>query len=317
MNTTERVIREQFPFWDEAPVPQAFTDRDTRFVIVGCGTSYHLAQSVAASFNLRGLQGLAVPGGEWSRRRTAYLPDGLKTHVIGLSRSGESTETVQALEVSRRAGFPTTAVTCEQGSSITRHADHVVDARTHADEGIVMTASASLMLLEGLRLAGIAVGPDVTAAAQETLQAFDRQVSAALRGRSHLVFLGAGALYGIAAEGSIKVQEMSLSHVQTYHPMEYRHGPVSLIDGTSLVALLYSEETRDEEVRIAAELQQKGARVIGFGGPGDVELPVGGGGEVRGLVVLPTLQMLGERVAEARGLDSRAPRHLNKVVVLG
>ena len=317
MNTTERVIREQFPFWDQAPIPPACTHRDTRFVVVGCGTSYHLAQSVAASFNLRGLQALAVPGGEWSRRRTAYLPDGPKTHVIGLSRSGESTETVQALEVSRKAGFTTTAVTCEQGSSITRTADHVVYAPTHADEGIVMTASASLMLLEGLRLAGIAVGPDVTAAAQDTLQAFDRHLPAALEGRSHLVFLGAGALYGIAAEGSIKIQEMSLSHVQTYHPMEYRHGPVSLIDDTSLVALLYSDETLDEEVRIASELQQKGARVIGFGGPGDIHVQARGRSEVRGLVVLPALQILGERVAEGRGLDTSAPRHLNRVVVLG
>lgn len=316
MNTTERVIREQFPFWDQAPTPSACTDRDTRFVVVGCGTSYHLAQSVAASFNLRGLQALAVPGGEWSRRRTAYLPDGLKTHVIGLSRSGESTETVQALEVSRAAGFATTAVTCEQGSPITRHADHIVYAPTHEDEGIVMTASASLMLLEGLRLAGVEVGPDVTAAARETLGALDAQLPSVLQGRSHLVFLGAGALYGIAAEGSIKVQEMSLSHVQTYHPMEYRHGPVSLIDHTSLVALLYSDETRDEEVRIASELQQKGGRVIGFGGPGDIEVPTAGGSAVRGLVVLPALQLLGERVAGARGLDSSAPRHLNKVVVL-
>ena len=283
---------------------------------MGCGTSYHLAQSVAATFNLRGLQALAVPGGEWSRRRTAYLPDGLRTHVIGLSRSGESTETVQALEVSRKAGFAVTAVTCEQRSSITRQADHVIYAQTHADEGIVMTASASLLLLEGLRLAGVEIGPDVTAAAQETLLALDAHLPGALDGRSHLVFLGAGALYGVAAEGSIKVQEMSLSHVQTYHPMEYRHGPVSLIDDTSLVVLLYSDETRGEEVRIAAELQHKGARVIGFGGPGDVELPACGPSEVRGLVVLPALQLLGERVAQARGLDTGAPRHLNKVVVL-
>ena len=276
MNTTERVIREQFPFWDRAPVPPACTDRDTVFVVVGCGTSYHLAQSVAVSFNLRGLRALAVPGGEWSRRRTAYLPDGSRTHVIGLSRSGESTETVETV-----------------------------------------TTIGPEAMLEGLRLAGVAVGPDVAAAAQDTLQALDRHGPAALRGRSHLVFLGAGALYGIAAEGSIKAQEMSLSHVQTYHPMEYRHGPVSLIDQTSLVALLYSHESRDEEVRIASELQGKGARVIGFGGPGDVELPVGASREVRGLVVLPALQMLGERVAEARGLDSAAPRHLAKVVVLG
>ena len=137
-----------------------------------------------------------------------------------------------------------------------------------------------------------------------------------LDGRSHPVLLGAGALYGIAAEGGIKLQEMSLSHVQTYHPMEYRHGPISLVDETSFAVLLYSAETHDEEVRIAAEIQDKGARVIGLGGPGDASVDLGGSLEARGLVVLPILQILGEHVAEMRGLDTSAPRHLNKVVVL-
>ncbi|MDX7950806.1 SIS domain-containing protein [Lichenihabitans sp. Uapishka_5] len=316
MNTTERVIREQFRFLREAPTPPAFQDRATTFVIVGCGTSYHLAQSIAASFNLRGLRAMAVPGGEWSRRRAAYHPDGVKTHVIGLSRSGESTETVQALEVSRTAGYGTTAVTCEQGSSITKAADTVIFAATHPDEGIVMTASASLMLLVGLRLAGIAVGEPEVVAAEAALDAFEAVLPAMIEGRDHPVLLGAGALYGIAAEGGIKLQEMSLSHVQAYHPMEYRHGPISLIDDRSLAVLLYSAETHGEEVRIAAEVQDKGARVIGLGGPGDVSLDIGGSLEARSLVVLPILQLLGERAAEARGLDTGAPRHLNKVVVL-
>lgn len=316
MNTTERVIREQFPFWRKAPHVAALTDRAATYVIVGCGTSFHLAQSIAASFNLRGLRSVAVPGGEWSRRRAAYHPEGVPTHVIGLSRSGESTETVQALEVSRKAGHATTAVTCEQGSSITKAADTVIFAATHPDEGIVMTASASLMLLVGLRLAGVPVGEAEVAAAEAALGAFEAALPAMIAGRSHPVLLGAGALYGIAAEGGIKLQEMSLSHVQSYHPMEYRHGPISLIDAQSFAVLLYSAETYDEEVRIAAEVQSKGARVIGLGGPGDASVKVGGSPEARSLMVLPMLQILGERVAEVRGLDTGAPRHLNKVVVL-
>ena len=316
MNITERVIREQFPFWRKAPAVSAFTDRDTTYVIVGCGTSFHLAQSIAASFNQRGLRALAVPGGEWSRRPAAYLPQGVKAHVIGLSRSGESTETVQALEVSRKVGHDTTAVTCEQGSSITKAADTVIYAQTHPDEGIVMTASASLMLLVGLRLAGVPVGEEEFRAAEQAYEAFQRILPPVLEGRTHPVLLGAGPLYGIAAEGGIKLQEMSLSHVQVYHPMEYRHGPVSLIDDSSLVIMLYSSETHSEEVRIAGEVEEKGARVIGLGGPGNPDVDLGGSLETRSLVVLPILQILGERVAEARGLDTTAPRHLNKVVVL-
>ncbi len=316
MNTTERVIREQFPFWHRAPVPAPLTDQATTYVIVGCGTSYHLAQSLAAAFNLRGLRALAVPGGEWSRRRRAYLPDGVPAHVIALSRSGESTETIQALEESRKAGLATTALTCQEGSGVTHAADRTLFVETHPDEGIVMTASASLMVQAGLRLAGLEVGADAPRAARSLMEALDARLPAALEGRSHFVYLGAGALYGSAAEGSIKIQEMSLSYAQTYHTMEYRHGPVSLIDGRSFVTLLYSPETLDEEARVAAELRDKGALGVGIGGPGDVALAVEGDPALRALTVLPALQLLGERVAQVRGLDTGAPRHLSKVVVL-
>ena len=315
MKTTERVIVEQFAYLSKAPTPAALP-RAGQFVIVGCGTSFHLAQSIAAAFNLQGYRALAVPGGEWSRRRHAYLPDRVEAHVIALSRSGESTETVQALQVSRKAGFETTAVTCEPGSSITREGGTVIVAETHPEEGIVMTSSASLMMLIGLRLAGVSVGPAEIEAAQASLRLADALLANALEGRSHFVYLGAGPLYGIAAEGSIKVQEMSLSYAQAYHSMEYRHGPISLVDGKTLTVLLYSDDTRDEEAKLAGEISDKGGRVLGVGGPGDVEVAAAGNPAARALVVLPFLQLLGERAAGLRGLDTTAPRHLSKVVVL-
>ncbi|MET1536741.1 SIS domain-containing protein [Burkholderia sola] len=316
MNVTERVIQEQFQFWPAALAKPSLEPTDCKFVIVGCGTSYHLAQSIAASLSLRGSSAIAVPGGEWARRRRAYVASDANVHVIALSRSGESTETVQALEVSRAAGLKTTAITCEADSSITRHADSVVFAETHPSEGIVMTSSASLMLIMGLRLAGVTLEGRVVSDAMETLGTLDRALPGALAGRSHFVYLGAGPMYGIAGEGSIKVQEMSLSYAHTYHTMEYRHGPISLVDDKTLAVLLYNPDTRYEEAKLAEELIEKGAMVLGFGGPGSVEIELQGAAESQAIVVLPALQILGERVAELRGLDTTAPRHLNKVVTL-
>jgi glucosamine--fructose-6-phosphate aminotransferase (isomerizing) len=316
MNITERVIQEQFQFWPAACATASLEKTDGKFVIVGCGTSYHLAQSIAASFCLHGLNAIAVPGGEWARRRHAYIASDADVHVIALSRSGESTETVQALEVSRAAGLKTTALTCEANSSITRHADAVYFAKTHSGEGIVMTSSASLMLLMGLRLAGVALDAGIVSAATATMANLDKALAGKLEGRSHFVYLGAGPMYGIAGEGSIKLQEMSLSYAQTYHTMEYRHGPVSLVDDKTLAILLYSPDTREEEAKLAKEVSAKGALVLGFGGPADIEIDVAGSPEARSIVVLPALQMLGERVAGMRGLDTTAPRHLNKVVTL-
>ena len=316
MNVTERVIREQFPYWDGARAMELPPLGAGCHVIVGCGTSYHLAVCLAAAFNRNGHAALAVPGGEWARRRGTYLANSAGVRVIALSRSGESTETVQAVEVSRAAGLATTAITCEPESSIARAAAEVIHVPTHPDEGIVMTSSASLMLLVGLRMAGVAVGPDVGSRALALLDRLDAQLAGAIAGRSHFVYLGSGPFFGLAAEGALKLQEMSLSYSQWYHPMEYRHGPISLVDDKTFVVLVYNPDAAAEEAKVAAELRQKGAFVIGFGGPGDLAFEAAETTAARALEILPALQILGERVAEARGADSEAPRHLSKVVVL-
>ena len=316
MNVTERVIFEQFPFWKGAlsiALPQVTA---ASVVIVGCGTSFYLAQAIAAAFNLNGRPALAVPGAEWARRRNAYLADQSDLCIIALSRSGESTETVQAVEVSRAAGLPTIALTCEKDSSITRAAETVVYLETHAEEGIVMTSSASLMLIAGLRMAGVTLDAGVIAAAEAGLAAMDAGIKTIIAGRSHFVYLGAGAFYGMATEGSLKLQEMSISYSQAFHPMEYRHGPISLVDDKTVVVMLYSEDTRDEEALVIRDVQSKGAVVIGLGGPGDLSIPAAVSGLAQAVAMLPALQIIGERVAEAKGIDTMAPRHLNKVVVL-
>jgi glucosamine--fructose-6-phosphate aminotransferase (isomerizing) len=180
---------------------------------------------------------------------------------------------------------------------------------TDGREGIVMSVSASLMLLAGLRLGGIAV-PDAVVAQAEVALAAVAGVAQLLQWRTHFVYLGAGANYGIATEGGLKLQEMSISYSQSFHPLEYRHGPISLIDDRSLVVMVYSD-TVEEEAKVVADVQAKGARVIGFGGPGDISI------NATGLACLPAMQMLGEMVALQKGINSESPRHLTKVVVLG
>lgn len=316
MNATERVIVEQFPFWNGALSASLPTLPTRRIVVVGCGTSYFLAQSIACAFNLNGREAIAVAGAEWTQRRSAYVADTNDVCVLALSRSGESTETVQAVEASRKAGIHTIAITCAPQSSIERAADQSIYLPTHAEEGVVMTASASLMLLAGLRLAGAHLDASIIAAAQAPLAALSQEATRLLKGRKHFAYLGSGPLFGLAAEGALKLQEMSLSYTQNYHAMEYRHGPISLIDEGSLVFMLYSEEMHEDEARLVAEIQSKGAAVVGLGGPGDLSVAVAGTGLARLPAILPALQIFGERVAQSKQIDTVSSRHLTKVVVL-
>jgi glucosamine--fructose-6-phosphate aminotransferase (isomerizing) len=312
---TEKVIRDQFPYLRDA-IAQDLPDLPDRMrVFVGCGTSYYLAQTLACASNAAGHQAVAVPGAEWARRPQAYVANPQDCVVIGLSRSGTTTETIQAINAARDQGLPTWALSCEAGSPILTAAQTPIYLPTDPREGIVMTVSASLMLLAGLRLCGLAITPADLDAAAQTMAAVEKGAGAILKGCRHLVFLGAGPLYGIACEGALKVQEMSLSFAQAFHPMEYRHGPISLIDDRSVVTLLYDTDTAREEATVAADVRAKGARVIGIGGPGDLSVPRPDSGAAA-LIILPALQLLGEMVAKQKNINTETPRHLTKVVML-
>jgi glutamine---fructose-6-phosphate transaminase (isomerizing) len=311
MNQTEQTILEQFQYWHgalELNLEPAQLEPNVAVVVIGCGTSYYLAQTIAASMNSNGHDAIAVPGGEWNLRREQFMPNGKHVQILALSRSGETTETVAAAKQSLERGERVIGITCEANSSLTRACTYCVFAPTHPLEDIVMTTSASLMLLVGLVLGGSRISTEQIDWAQQLLEYSRFQFDSLVQGRTHFVYLGGGSLYGIANEGALKLMEMSLSFSQAYHPLEYRHGPISLIDERSLVIVLYQSDPLEE---------YKGAGVIGIGGPGDlsIELEIADDA-IRGLVALPTLQWLGERVAQSKGLDTRAPRHLTKVVVL-
>ena len=312
---TETVIRNQFPYWKAALHQEVPGLHARKLVLTGCGSSFYLAQSLAASFNAAGLQAVAVPGAEWLHRPGTYLVDPGQALVIGLSRSGATTETVQAIKVSRANGWKTLSISCEPDSAILHEAEQQLYLPTDPHEGIVMSVSASLMLLGGLRLAGIALPDAVVSAAQSGLAQMDKGAPGLLEGRSHFVFLGGGALYGIACEGALKLQEMSISYSQAFHPLEYRHGPIALLDENSVAVMLYSDAA-DEEAKVTRDMQSKGAKVIGIGGPGDLQIELGVTGASATLAALPGLQILGEHLALLKGINTESPRNLTKVVVL-
>jgi glucosamine--fructose-6-phosphate aminotransferase (isomerizing) len=316
MGPTEQTIFEQFPYWSRAIASLAAPQKAEVLVFVGCGTSYYIALSLAATANAAGRRAIAVPGGEWLVRPASYWPNWKAAHVIALSRSGETTETVAAAKASRAAGAFVTAITVEPESALAKNCDRLVAAATHPVEGVVMTSSASLMLLLGIQLLGHTVSPSIVDAAQRLLEDVDAQLPNAIAGRSHFVYLGGGALYGIASEGALKLMEMSQVYTQAFHPLEYRHGPISLVDESTMAVMLYSGE-REAEAKLAREIQDKGGRVLGLGGPGDASFDVSVDPAVTGLALLPALQLLGERAAQSRNINTVAPRHLTKVVMLG
>ena len=309
-------ITGQFDFWRKAKMPAPLPVSEVTYVVVGCGTSYNLALAVAAAMSAAGHAAIGVPAGEWFDRPEAYLPKGAKAKVIALSRSGTTTETVRAAQASRARGLHVTGISCAPDTALEAASDTAIVYDTHPAEGIVMTSSASLMLLAGYALAGLTVDDALAAQAETLLNALNAADIAPFHARDHIVFLGGGAHYGVMLEGGLKLMEMAITATQTFHPGEYRHGPISLIDEGSAVVMLYHSDTATADAALVQDVQAKGAYVIGIGGPGDVSLPVGATGDLVGAEALPALQLLGERHAQSKNIDTTAPRHLSKVVVL-
>jgi glucosamine--fructose-6-phosphate aminotransferase (isomerizing) len=316
MGLTEQTILEQFPYWRKAISPVAPLAASDVTVFVGCGSSYNLALSMAALANASGRASIAVSGGEWASRAGFYWPGKGSTQVVALSRSGETTETVAAAKASRTAGMFVTGITVEADSALATNSDRLVAAATDPREGIVMTTSASLMLMLGIQLLGHAISGQAVEQAEALLADVDAKVPRLVAGRSHFVYLGGGPLYGVGVEGALKLMEMSQVFTQGFHPLEYRHGPISLVDERTAAVMLYSAGQKEAEAKLVRELQEKGARVIGFGGPGDAGFDVRCDAAFSGLACMPALQLLGERAAQARNIDTSAPRHLTKVVTL-
>ena len=130
MGPTEQTIFEQFSYWRAAIAPLPPAKASDVPVFVGCGTSYNLALSLATIANAAGRSAIAVPGGEWLDAPQNYWPPWQKAHVIALSRSGETTETVAAAKASRAAGAYVTAITVEPGSALAANCDRLVAAET-------------------------------------------------------------------------------------------------------------------------------------------------------------------------------------------
>jgi len=147
----------------------------------------------------------------------------------------------------------------------------------------------------------------------ETAPHVERAFELAAMNPSRIVVLGGGAAFGLANEAVLKLTETSQVPASAYHPLEFRHGPISVCEPGMLVVGILGGSSEPAERRVIEESAALGATtwVLGPDGPG-ADL-----GEIARLpLVLYALQALALGVAVRRGRDPEAPRHLDQVVVI-
>jgi fructoselysine-6-P-deglycase FrlB-like protein len=260
-----------------------------RVAVVGCGTSWFMAQSYAA---LRELGG----HGETDAFAASEFPFGRRyDRVLAITRSGTTTEVLRACERLRAAGVPVTAVTADPATPVMDHADEVVVLEFADERSVVQTRFATT----ALALLRAHLGEDLTAAMADARRAVAGGIAAPeTLAAGQITFLGTGWTFGLAQEAALKMREAAGAWTEAYPAMEYRHGPIS-ITGPGRVVWSFGP--------LPDGLAENIAKVGGHLETYPAADP---------MAALIRAQRLAVALAEARGYDPDRPRNLTRSVVL-
>lgn len=315
----------------------------TQVAIVACGSSHHAGLVAKYAIERWARLPVEVDIASEFRYRDPVLHE--TALVIGVSQSGETVDTLQALRQAKESGAHVLVVSNVVDSSMAREADGVLYTHAGPEVGVAATKTvvAQIVALEllGLRLAQVrgTLSPTEVAAQVKALRAMpaiveeaisrDEQVAAVateLRGATDFFFLGRHAGYPTALEGALKLKEISYLHAEGYPGGELKHGPLAVIEpGCVVVAVATSSPLQEKMLSNVAEVKARGATVVllvddgdeAAASQGDFALFVPSAPELLAPIKdVVALQQLAYHVARGRGLDVDRPRNLAKTVTV-
>ncbi len=299
-------------------------------MFTGCGSTYYLALAAASLMQRQcNIYTRAMPASEiWLYPRTSYLAD-QRTLLVAISRSGETTETLRAVESFKaRTGGVVLTLSCYPDRPLTPLGDLNLILPSGQENSVAQTRAFSVLYLTSIaiialwneqehlldeisRLPELARNllPNYATIAQKWGQnpSLDR-----------FYFLGSGPRFGLACELSLKMKEMSLSHSEAFQFLEFRHGPQSMITPTALTIGLVSQFNLEREKTVLDEMRARGGQILSIGDDGqfDVAFRTHLSAEAANLLYLPMGQLLAYEHAIFRGCDPDQPHNLTTVVHL-
>jgi glutamine---fructose-6-phosphate transaminase (isomerizing) len=308
-----------------------------RVIFSGCGSTYYLSALAASLFQtLTGVPTHAHPASEIVLLPEVVFIPNTNPLFITVSRSGETTETVEAVKVFREiTGNPVVTVVCYEESTLAKEADISIVAYTAKEESLAQTRSFSSMTVIVEAIACLIAGQDdyermltLPVTAKRLLDDYHDLARhlGEIEDIEKFFFLGSGSLNGIANEAMLKMKEMSLAYSEAFHVLEFRHGPMSMVDDKTLVVGLISENAREQEVAVLRQMRDKGAPVmivseddygLGLADIGHfVHLKSALPQWARPVAYLPVLQLMAYYRAMSRGQNPDQPANLTAVISL-
>ncbi|HTU96825.1 MAG TPA: SIS domain-containing protein [Solirubrobacteraceae bacterium] len=292
MSVTREEISSQPQMWRQVTelLPQVagqLPAAGERVAIVGCGTSYFIAQAVAAARETAGQ-------GETDAFVASEMPaDRAYDLVLAISRSGTTTEVVRCLDA-----LPVTvrslAISAVPGTPVVEAATDAIVLAFADETSIVQTRFATT----ALALLRAHLGHDLSQAIADAQAVLEQPLPAPPDRFEHFVFLGHGWTVGLASEAALKFREAGQAWAESYPAMEYRHGPISVAGSSTLVWFV-----GEADLDLVRDVRATGATVVTQSNDPMAELVA--------------LQQGAVALAEAKGLDPDKPQHLTRSVVLG
>ncbi len=314
-----------------------------RVCLIACGTSYH-ASLVGRHWleQLARIPAVAELGSEVRYREPVF---GARDLVVAVSQSGETIDTLAAVEAAKAAGATVLAVTNVVDSALARAADGALYTHAGPEIGVASTKcfttqlGALLLLTVHLGrargtlsreradelLQGLVELPGLMRRALETDQRC-QEVARRFHLSAHMLFLGRGLGYPIALEGALKLKEISYAHAEGYAAGEMKHGPIALIDDAMpVVVVMPKDRWFGKTLSNVQEVRARDGRVIAVATEGDERasalaeqvlwIPEADEALQPFLTVLP-LQLLAYYIADFKGTDVDQPRNLAKTVTV-
>ncbi len=315
----------------------------TQVSVVACGSSFHAGLVAKYAFERWMRLPVEVDIASEFRYRDPVLHE--NALVVGVSQSGETVDTLQAMRKARESGAKVIVVSNVVDSSMAREAHGVLYTHAGPEVGVAATKTvvAQIVALEllGLRIAQVrgtlsadeiatelaALG-SMGAIVAEAIARDDAvaRVAAELADAREFFFLGRGTGYPTALEGALKLKEISYLHAEGYPGGELKHGPLAVIEpGCVVVAVATGGPLKEKMLSNVAEVKSRGATVVLVVDDGDA-LAAASGDYVLRVPAAPVLmapikdvvplQQFAYHLARARGLDVDRPRNLAKTVTV-
>jgi len=302
-------------------------------LFTGCGSTYYLSMAAAALFQeCTGRLARAVPASELLLNTGAVLARASdstrRTLLVAISRSGSTTETVRAVEqFKRQERGPVLAITNYGDQPLAALADLALVIEKGQEESVAQTRSFASMFVAATAFALLAAGSEVEYNSLRGLpevgtQLISRYDSLARQFGENLdfdrfYFLGSGLRYGLACEVNLKMKEMTLTHSEPFHFMEFRHGPMSMVTKDAVIVGLLSEKNNSHEQTVLNEMRARGGNILSLAESGaSVVFDSGIPESARGVLYLPVLQLMAFYRSLAKGLNPDRPNNLTAVVKL-